>query len=526
MTLELWKGNEALAEAALRAGAEAFFGYPITPQTELLEYMSRRMPELDRVFLQAESEIGAINMVYGAACAGVRAMSSSSSPGISLMQEGLSYIAASEVPVVLVDIMRGGPGLGNIQPSQGDYFQMVKTAGHGDYHAIVLAPSTIQEAIDLIYTSFDLAFKYRTIVTVLADGSLGQMMEPVEMPSFRQWPQERPDWALSGAAGRQPRTISSLYLGAEKLEALNLRLQEKLALIQANEVRYETFMVEDADLLIVAFGTVGRIAHSAIRQARAEGYKVGLFRPITLWPYPAEELDRLVEGVKGVLVVEMNAGQMLEDVQRIVRDRAPVHFTGRMGGVIPLPDDILPAVHALANALHGKNGRQPTHHRPATRARSDSHPMIGSEVMINNAIPTQVQPPRPRLEEMQIVYQRPESLMDVHTHYCPGCTHGILHRLVAEVIDELGIRERTIGVAPVGCAVFAYQYFNVDGCEAAHGRAPAMATGLKRVLPDRIVFTYQGDGDMASIGTNEIIHACARGENHSRSSSSTTPSMA
>ncbi len=347
MAKELWKGNEALAEAAIRAGAEAFFGYPITPQSELLEYMSRRMPELGRVFLQAESEIGAINMVYGAACAGVRVMSSSSSPGISLMQEGLSYIAGSDVPVVLIDIMRGGPGLGNIQPSQGDYFQMTKMAGHGDFHPLSLAPSTIQEAVDLIYESFDLAFKYRTIVVVMGDGSIGQMMEPVEMPPFKEWPEERPSWAVRGAKGRPPNVITSLYLGAEKLERHNMRLQKKLAQIQANEQRYETYMTDDAEWLIVAFGTVGRIAKSAVRQARAEGLKVGLFRPISLWPYPESALDALVDRVKGILVVEMNAGQMVEDVKRIVARRRPVHFLGRMGGVIPLPDDMLAVLEEI-----------------------------------------------------------------------------------------------------------------------------------------------------------------------------------
>mgnify|MGYP001058947639 CR=1 FL=1 len=359
MAKTLWKGNEALAEAALRAGVRVFFGYPITPQTELLEYMARRMPELGRVFLQAESELAAINMLYGAACTGTPAMTSSSSPGFSLMEEGLSYIAASEVPAVVVDIMRGGPGLGNIQPSQGDYFQVVKSAGHGDYHAMVLAPATVQEAVDLMYISFDLAFKYRHIVIILGDGTLGQMMEPVEMPPFKEVNGgESPAWALTGAAGRPHRVITSLYLSAERLEALNLRLQEKLARIKENEVRYDTYLVDDADYLLVAFGTVGRIAQSAVRQARAMGLKAGLFRPITLWPFPERELEALSARVRGILVVEMNAGQMLEDVQRVVKDRVPVHFLGRMGGIIPLPDDILPALQTLAGLVHGRNGRR------------------------------------------------------------------------------------------------------------------------------------------------------------------------
>jgi 2-oxoglutarate ferredoxin oxidoreductase subunit alpha len=345
---ELWKGNEALAEAAVRGGMEAYFGYPITPQTELLEYLAWRMPELGRTFLQAESEIGAINMVYGAACAGVPAMTSSSSPGISLMQEGLSYIAASEVPTVLVDIMRGGPGLGNIQPSQSDYFQITRSAGHGDYRSIVLAPANLQEAVDLMADSFALAFRYRHIVIIAGDGSLGQMMEPVIMPAMRPLAQGRPDWALSGAKGRPPRSITSLYLGAEQLAALNHRLQAKLQVIAANESRYTTFQAEDAAHLIVAFGTAGRIAQSAVVRARRLGIQAGLFRPVSLWPFPEAALASLSRQVQSILVVEMNAGQMVEDVRRIVGPQAEINFLGRAGGEIPMPEEIvdaLPRVH-------------------------------------------------------------------------------------------------------------------------------------------------------------------------------------
>jgi len=356
MARELWKGNEALAEAAIRAGVEAFFGYPITPQTELLEYMARRMPELGRAFLQAESEIAAINMVYGAACAGARAMTSSSSPGISLMQEGLSYIAGSEVPCVIVDIMRGGPGLGNIQPGQADYFQLTRSAGHGDFHPLVLAPATVQEAVDLTYISFDLAFQHRTIVIVAGDGALGQMMEPVEMPPMRAVRHERPEWAISGVDGRAPRTITSLYLDADELAQTNQRLQEKLRRVAAAEQRWESYMTDDADYLVVAFGTVARIARSAVRAARAAGIRAGLFRPISLWPYPAEALERIVGRVQGVLVAEMNAGQMLEDVRAVVRGRAPVRFLGRMGGVIPMPDEIAAEIHHIARITHRGNG--------------------------------------------------------------------------------------------------------------------------------------------------------------------------
>jgi 2-oxoglutarate ferredoxin oxidoreductase subunit alpha len=350
MAKELWEGNQAIAEAAVRAGVEAFFGYPITPQTELLEYMSWRMPELGRTFLQAESEVASINMVYGAACGGARAMTSSSSPGISLMQEGLSYIAASEVPAVLVDIMRGGPGLGNIQPSQADYFQMTRSAGHGDFHPIVLAPATIQEAVDLIYQAFPLAEKYRTIVILAADGSLGQMMEPAEMPPMREplTEAERGEFAVRGRKGREKRIITSLFLKEPELEALNKRLQEKLQAIRDNEQRWEEYQVEDAEYLMVAYGSVARTCKTVVKEARKEGIKAGLFRPISLWPYPSEALAKAAEGKQAILTVEMSAGQMLEDVRLAVKDRVEIEFYGRMGGVMPLPDEVLEALRGVA----------------------------------------------------------------------------------------------------------------------------------------------------------------------------------
>lgn len=348
MTKELLKGNEAMAEAAVRAGVEAYFGYPITPQTELLEYMARRLPELKRVFVQAESEVASINMVYGAACTGARVMTSSSSPGISLMMEGMSYIAGSEVPCVMIDVMRGGPGLGNIAPSQADYFQIVKGGGHGDYQPIVLAPATVQEAIDLTCLAFDLADKYRQIVVVLADGSIGQMMEPAELPPMKAVRAERPAWALTGAKGRKPNVVSSLNLGPEDHEKLNLKLQARQAVIRAAEVRFAEYEIEDADYVVVGFGTAGRIAQSAVKHARAHGLRVGLFRPISLAPFPEAELAELAKKVRGILVVEMNAGQMLQDVQRVVGGRAPVEFYGRMGGVVPLPDEVQEAIEKLA----------------------------------------------------------------------------------------------------------------------------------------------------------------------------------
>jgi len=353
--LELLKGNVAFAEAAIRVGCEAYFGYPITPQTEALEHMAARMPELGRVFVQAESEVAAINMVYGAACAGVRVMSSSSSPGVSLMQEGLSYIAGSEVPAVLVDIMRGGPGLGNIAPSQGDYNQIVKGGGHGDYRPIVLAPATVQELIDLTVLAFDLAEKYRCIAIVLADGSLGQMMEPAELPPMGpvRKPSDRPAWALTGARDREPNIITSIYIDPVVEEKLNLRLMEKQARIEANEVRFRESDLEDADIAVVAFGTAARVSQSAVKAAREEGIKVGLLRPISLYPYPYQRVAKVTEQVKAILVVEMNGGQMVQDVRLAVQGKVPVSFYGRMGGVMPLPDEVLEQIHKLQTKLTG-----------------------------------------------------------------------------------------------------------------------------------------------------------------------------
>lgn len=347
MAKELLKGNIAMAEAAIRAGLEGYFGYPITPQTELLEWMSERMPALGRAFLQAESEVAAINMLYGAACTGARVMTSSSSPGISLMMEGLSYIAGTEVPVVIIDVMRGGPGLGNIAPSQGDYNQIVHGGGHGDYHPIVLAPASVQEAIDLVVLAFDLAEKYRTIVFIIADGNIGQMMEPAELPPMRPIKTEYPDWAVRGAMGRERRILSSIYIDPKDEEVTNYRLMQVWNQIQANEIRYREYFLDDAEYVVIGFGTAGRIALSAVRMARAEGIRVGLLRPITLSPFPAPQIESLIRRVKGILVVEMNAGQMLDDVQKIVKGRVPVEFYGRMGGMVPFPDEILSEIQRM-----------------------------------------------------------------------------------------------------------------------------------------------------------------------------------
>lgn len=351
MTAQLMKGNVAIAEAAVRAGLEAYFGYPITPQTELLEHLSWRMQELGRPFVQAESEVAAINMVYGAACTGVRTMTSSSSPGISLMQEGFSYIAASDVPVVVVDMMRGGPGLGNIQPAQGDYFQVTRSAGHGDYHPIVLAPASVQEAIDLTFLAFDLADQYRHLVLLVGDGLIGQMMEPAVMPEMRPL-RARPEWAVTGAKDRPKHVITSINLGAEKNEQANIIIQKRLSLIRQNEQRSVESSTDDARILVMGFGTAGRVAQTAVKAARDGGLPVGLLRPITLWPFPEQRLNELMEsGIEAILVVEMNSGQMLEDVRLVVGRDVPISLHSRMGGSVPLPEDILSEINSIAATL-------------------------------------------------------------------------------------------------------------------------------------------------------------------------------
>lgn len=356
MPRELLKGNIAMAEAAIRAGVQAYFGYPITPQTELLEQMSKRMPELGRTFLQAESEVAAINMVYGAACTGIRVMSSSSSPGVSLMMEGLSYIAGTEVPIVLIDVVRGGPGLGNIAPSQGDYNQIVHGGGHGDYHPIVLAPASVQEAIDLTVLAFDLAEKYRSIVVVMADGSIGQMMEPAELPIMQSLSTEYPDWAVRGAKGRDPRVLSSIYIDPQDEEVVNFRLMERWNEITENEVRFREYFLEDADIVIIGFGTAGRVALSAVREAHSQGIRVGLLRPISLSPFPQAKIEEIAQRAKTILVTEMNSGQMLDDVLRIVKGRIPVEFYGRMGGMMPFPDEITSEIHRIATQPQKQDG--------------------------------------------------------------------------------------------------------------------------------------------------------------------------
>ncbi|MGE5672353.1 MAG: 3-methyl-2-oxobutanoate dehydrogenase subunit VorB [Mycobacterium leprae] len=340
MELTMMKGNEAIGEAAIRAGCRFFFGYPITPQSELPAYMARRMPEVGGLYLQAESELAAVNMLMGASATGVRAMTSSSSPGFSLKQEGISYMVGSQIPCVVVNIMRGGPGLGNIQPSQSDYHQLVKGGGHGDYHLITLAPSTVQELSDLMALAFDLADKYHNPTAIMGDGLLGQTMEPVRFPAMHTHVPAT-DWTITGAKGRAKRFFTSLDLSPENLEKHNLELQAKFDAM-LSEVRYEEYHCDDAELVVVAFGTSARVARSAVDAARAQGLKVGMFRPITVWPFPTQQLAALADrGVKAFLDVEMSAGQMIDDVKLSIMGRAPVHFYGRMGGMVPTPREVL-----------------------------------------------------------------------------------------------------------------------------------------------------------------------------------------
>lgn len=348
----LLKGNEAVAYAAIRCGCDGYFGYPITPQSEVLETLANEKPweTTGMVVLQAESEVASINMVYGGAASGKRVMTSSSSPGISLMQEGISYMAGAELPCLIVNVSRGGPGLGTIQPSQADYFQTVKGGGHGDYRLITLAPDSVQEMADFVDLAFELAFRYRNPAMILSDGAIGQMMEKVVLPPFKPRRSEEQiikecPWATTGRTGmRRPNIITSLELRSEEMEQINLRIQRKYKEIQEKEVRYEEYKTEDAEYLIVAFGSAARISKKVIALAREKGIKVGLLRPITLWPFPSERIAQLAAKVKGILSLEINAGQMVEDIRLAVEGKTPVWWYGRLGGIIPEPEEVVSVI--------------------------------------------------------------------------------------------------------------------------------------------------------------------------------------
>jgi len=342
----LMKGNEALAEAAIRAGLQAYFGYPITPQSEVIEYLAQEEPKYNYTLIQAESEVAAVNMIYGAGGAGGRVMTTTSSPGFTLMQEGISYLACAEIPAVFANINRGGPGLGTIQPSQGDYFQATKGGGHGDYHLIVLGPNSVQEMADHTMLAFELADKYRSPVMLLSDGATGQMMEKLTLPEPQEYKPDKP-WATTGKRKDRERNIlTSLYIQSEDMEKVNLRLQEKFKTIVENEVRYEEYKMDDAEIVVAAFGLCSRISKRAVDMGREQGLKLGLFRPITLWPFPAPQIADIAgrEQVKFFISIEMNAGQMVEDVKLAACGQKPVYFFGRLGGIVPTPQEVFDAI--------------------------------------------------------------------------------------------------------------------------------------------------------------------------------------
>lgn len=343
----LMKGNEAIAEAAIKAGCRHYFGYPITPQTEVAAYMSKKMPKIGGTFLQAESEVAAINMVIGVASTGKRVMTSSSSPGISLKSEGISYLAGCDLPALVVNVQRGGPGLGGIQPSQSDYWQAVKGGSHGDFHNIVLAPASVQEMASLTVKGFELADKYRMVSMLLADGTMGQMMEPVNLDIESTFNVEKP-WAVTGTKGeRKHNIVNSLFLQPEELEKKNFERYERYALVEKNEVMYEEYLMDDADICVVAFGITSRVAKNAINEARKQGVKAGLIRPITLWPFPKEVLNRAADKCKAFISVEMNMGQMIEDIELAIRCKKPVHLCCRTGGMIPSPEQVLAKINEV-----------------------------------------------------------------------------------------------------------------------------------------------------------------------------------
>ncbi len=351
MERNLMKGNEALAEAAIRAGCKCFFGYPITPQTELAAYMAKRMHKAGGVFLQAESEIAAINMVLGAASTGVRAMTSSSSPGISLKSEGISYLAGSDVPAVIINVQRGGPGLGGIQPSQADYWQATKALGHGDFHLLVFAPASVQEMVDMVVKAFDTADKYRMPAMILADGLLGQMMEPVSFPEITPNAHDKSGWAADGHKGkREHHIINSLYLQPDELQTSVLNRFERYEIVKAEETDAELYLTEDCDILLCAFGATARVVKSAVNEARAQGIKAGLFRPKTLWPFPVKEINEAAKSAKKLLSVEMSMGQMIDDIKLAINCSKPVEFFGRTGGVIPTPAEVLAEIKKVGGA--------------------------------------------------------------------------------------------------------------------------------------------------------------------------------
>ena len=511
----LLKGEEAIVLAAAIAGAD-LYGYPITPVTGVVEMAAELFPKVGRVFLQAESEVAAANMAYGAAAAGQRVLCVSSSPGVSLKQEAISYMAGAELPGVFVNAMRGGPGLGNIGASQADYFQATRGGGHGDYYTPVFAPSTVAETFDMTLAAFNVADRYRTPVMVIIDGSLAQSTESVQVgPEAAKMVETfAKPWAATGAVGRGKNIVTSFRLEPiEALENLNLDLQAKYQRIE-RELADQAVgtLLDDADLLIVAYGTTAGLAEAAVHRARAAGLKAGLLRPTMLWPFPSGAIRRAARRAKAILVLEMSAGQMVEDVRLAVGGAREIVFYGRMGGMVP--DEL--EIYEQIERAYREYVTTPPLGSPADFAARTR--MLESEHYVRHLpaahpIPAELRIRRdttPPAADQTVVVDYPASMDDAPTHYCPGCGHGNLHQVIARAADELAIREKTIMIEPVGCSVVTYWTF--DTIQAAHGRGMALASAVSRTRPDRVVISYQGDGDLASIGMAETIHAASRGE--------------
>ena len=508
----LLKGEEAIVLAAAIAGAD-LYGYPITPVTGVVEMASELFPRIGRIFLQAESEVAAANMAYGAAAVGQRVLCVSSSPGVSLKQEAISYMAGAELPGVFVNAMRGGPGLGNIGASQADYFQATRGGGHGDYYTPVFAPSTVGEVFDMTMTAFNVADRYRTPVMVIIDGSMAQATESVQLgaeAASRVETFAKP-WAATGAVGRSKNVVTSFRLEPiEALENLNLDLQAKYDRI-SRELADQAVgtLTDDADLLVVAYGSMAGLAEAAVHQARAMGIKAALLRPKMLWPFPTAMLRRAARRARAILVLEMSAGQMVEDVRLAVGDAREVIFYGRMGGMVPGETEILEQIERV-NRSHLLTP-PPADFAARTRLLEREHYV--RHLPQAHPIPADLRVERnfdPPANDESVVVGASPSMDEAPTHYCPGCGHGNLHQLIARAADELGLREKTIMIEPVGCSVVTYWTF--DTIQAAHGRGMALATAVSRSRPDRVIVSYQGDGDLASIGMAETVHAASRGE--------------
>ncbi|MCG3179306.1 MAG: hypothetical protein BIFFINMI_01640 [Phycisphaerae bacterium] len=508
----LLKGEEAIVLAAAVAGAD-LYGYPITPVTGVVELASKLFPAVGRVFLQAESELAAANMAYGASAVGQRVLCVSSSPGVSLKQEAISYMCGAELPGVFVNAMRGGPGLGNIGASQADYFQATRGGGHGDYYTPVFAPATVGETFSMTLEAFNVADRYRTPVMVLIDGSIAQSTESVQVGPDAAELVARFDkpWAATGAVGRNKNVVSSFRLEPlEALENLNILLQEKYDRI-GRELggMAATALIDDAELLVVAYGSMAGLALAAVHKARAKGIKAGLVRPQTLWPFPSAVLREAAWRAKAVLVLEMSAGQMLEDVRLALGDAREIFFYGRMGGIVPVEQEILEQIEQVSRTAAGASAAADFSARTRLLEREHIVRRLPRPTHYSEPAPMERRY-RPPADGQNVVVARSNAIEDVPTHYCPGCGHGNLHQIIAHAIDELGLRETTIMVEPVGCSVVTY--WNFDTVQAAHGRGMALASAISRTHENRVVISYQGDGDLASIGMAETMHAASRGE--------------